>query len=93
MKSEHETTMLQAFLIRLDIADALAEKTRFEELQKRMTVKEEPKIAPAPAQIIEAEELKDIKVIFYATTASFRQEMKLLTEKHNVKYGGIKDGE
>lgn len=98
MKSEHETTMLQAFLIRLDIADALAEKTRFEELQKRMAEKEEPK--PEPIQAVEVdlepercrevkEETKTIKVIFYDTTASFRADMKALTNRHQIRYGGI----
>lgn len=33
---------------------------------------------------------KTIDVRFYDTTAAFRQEMKVLTEKHGIKYGGIK---
>ncbi|MDD5017590.1 MAG: DUF1351 domain-containing protein [Eubacteriales bacterium] len=32
---------------------------------------------------------KTIKVIFYETTAEFRADMKALTERHNIKYGGI----
>jgi hypothetical protein len=95
MKSETETTMLSAFLQKLELSDALAEKTRFEELQKRMA---EPKPEPKPTEeapkITEEEpkpdeELKTIKVIFYDTTASFRADMKELTSRHNIRYGGI----
>ena len=39
---------------------------------------------PAPA-----EETKTIKVVFYDTTAAFRRDMKALTIKHNITYGGI----
>lgn len=35
------------------------------------------------------EDRKTIKVIFYDTTAEFRADMKALTDKHNIKYGGI----
>ena len=35
------------------------------------------------------EDRKTIKVIFYDTTAEFRADMRALTDKHNVKYGGI----
>lgn len=35
------------------------------------------------------EDPKTIKVIFYNTTAAFRAEMRALTEKYGVKYGGI----
>jgi len=38
------------------------------------------------------EDRKDIKVIFYSTTPEFRQEMKALTTKHNIRYGGINNG-
>ena len=91
MKSEHETTMLQAFLIRLDIADALAEKTRYEELEKRMAAPKPTEEAPKITEEVPkpAEELKTIKVVFHDTTASFRADMKALTDKHNIKYGGI----
>lgn len=33
------------------------------------------------------EDLKDVSVVFYATTAAFRAEMKAVTQKHNIKYG------
>lgn len=34
-------------------------------------------------------EIKTIEVVFYDTTAAFRADMKALTERHNIKYGGI----
>lgn len=36
------------------------------------------------------EDTKTIKVVFYDTTTAFRADMKALTEKHGIKYGGIK---
>lgn len=36
------------------------------------------------------EQLKTIKVIFYDTTEAFRHEMKALTDKHEIRYGGLK---
>ena len=45
----------------------------------------------SPADVVSVpEEAKTIKVIFYDTTAEFRKDMKALTDKHNIKYGGIK---
>lgn len=44
---------------------------------------------PAAADPVK-EEPKTIKVIFYDTTAEFRAEMRALTQKYNIKYGGIK---
>lgn len=35
---------------------------------------------------------KTIQLIFYDTTAAFRAEMKALTQKHNVKYDGVRCG-
>jgi len=40
--------------------------------------------------ICEVEQTKTIKVIFYDTTAAFRSDMKDLTDKHDIIYGGIK---
>ena len=37
-----------------------------------------------------SEEPKTIKVIFYDTTEAFRHDMRALTEKYGVKYGGLK---
>lgn len=51
---------------------------------------EEPEtVKPVYDAVYEAEKTKTIKVIFYDTTGAFRQEMKELTEKHNIRYGGI----
>lgn len=36
-----------------------------------------------------SEQTKTIKVIFHDTTEAFRKEMKTLTDKHNIKYGGL----
>ena len=49
-------------------------------------LREEDFVHPVPAP----EEPKTIKVIFYDTTAAFRAEMRTLTEKYGVRYGGIK---
>lgn len=35
-------------------------------------------------------ELKTIKVVFYNTTEAFRHDMRALTEKYGVTYGGLK---
>lgn len=32
---------------------------------------------------------KTIKVVFYDTSEAFRHEMRQLTEKHNIRYGGL----
>lgn len=36
------------------------------------------------------EQLKTIKVVFYDTTPEFRADMKALTKKHQIRYGGLK---
>ena len=36
------------------------------------------------------EEPKTIKVVFYDTTAAFRHDMRALTEKYGIRYGGLK---
>ena len=36
-----------------------------------------------------AEERRDVQVIFRATTAAFRAEMKSLTARHNIEYEGV----
>ncbi|MEG1880824.1 MAG: hypothetical protein RR145_05825 [Oscillospiraceae bacterium] len=48
--------------------------------------------APKPLRTHQtnAEDTKTISVIFYDTTPAFRQDMKALTEKHHIRYGGIK---
>ena len=41
------------------------------------------------ASVLIPEETKTIKVVFYDTSEAFRREMKELTIKHGIKYGGI----
>jgi len=55
-------------------------------------VKHEPPVHSKPLQMqeIPPEEPKTIKVIFYDTTVDFRHEMRTLTEKYGVRYGGIR---
>lgn len=43
-----------------------------------------------PATEYPAEEAKTIKVVFYDTTAAFRHDMRALTEKYGIRYGGLK---
>ena len=52
---------------------------------------DEPATAPqsVPASPQEVERTKDIDVRFYATTASFRADMKALADKHGIKYGRV----
>lgn len=47
----------------------------------------QPEVEAAP--VIMNGITKTIKVIFYDTTAAFRADMKTLTEKHGIQYGGI----
>lgn len=44
----------------------------------------------APMPFDEPEQLKTIKVIFYDTSEAFRHEMKALTDKYGIRYGGIR---
>lgn len=44
----------------------------------------------AEHKFADRETLKTIKVIFYDTTSAFRADMKALTDKHGIRYGGIK---
>lgn len=90
MNSEFEVQIKNAYLRNINMSEALIEKSKLDELQaieqRRQQAQREIK-TPTP---IEPEQTRDIKVIFYNTTAAFRAQMKLLTEKHNIKYGGVK---
>lgn len=50
-------------------------------------------VEPEPVYIAPVQELREvtktIKVIFYDTTEAFRSDMRALTEKHGITYGGI----
>lgn len=99
---EYATQMQDAYLRTLDMSVALAEKKRLEEQAEALKKVAPIESKPAPQETQEnapvsefppdttQEETKTIKVVFYDTTAAFRAEMRALTEKHNIKYGGIK---
>lgn len=109
MNLECETIVLDTYLKRLNMSDALAEKNRYEERQKQLAelerrrqqaeqekpepkpVEEKPVFSQTiigPVQIVE--DLKTIKVEFFNTTQAFRDDMRSLCAKHNIKYGGVK---
>ena len=74
----------------------LEEKTAQREFEKPVTLQPSEPIVPEflleptiPTEPSANETLKTIRVIFYDTTPEFRAEMKALTQKHNIKYGGI----
>ena len=93
MKLPYEENVIDVYLRTLDMSAALREKQRMEEQEKIIkSVSEAPiEEKEAPKKIQEApEEPKTIKVVFYDTTEAFRKEMKALTIKHNIKYGGVK---
>ena len=108
MALECESAVLSRYIATLDMSEAMAEKTRFEDEQKRIEEFTERQKARQAARAasqkleevkkealdVEYEEvkpdIKTIKVVFYDTTPEFRAEMKALTEKHNIRYGGIK---
>ena len=46
-------------------------------------------VAPPVYEPVYIEPTKTIKVIFYDTTEAFRSDMRALTEKHGITYGGI----
>lgn len=50
---------------------------------------DEPAFEQPQELAAQAEQTKTIKVIFYDTTEAFRHEMRELTEKYGIKYGGI----
>lgn len=56
-------------------------------------VKEPVPVYAEPVYIAPVQELREtpktIKVIFYDTTEAFRSDMRALTEKHGINYGGI----
>lgn len=60
-----------------------------EEAEPPEVIEPEIEVVPVYDPVYVAERTKTIKVIFYDTTGTFRQEMKELTEKHNIRYGGI----
>ncbi|MEG1180663.1 MAG: DUF1351 domain-containing protein [Oscillospiraceae bacterium] len=101
MDCENRDKVLVAYLQDFNLNEALAEKTRLEEQQKRIeefeknteakpTAQSVLNVKPPSGDLDESEKLKTISVVFYDTTQSFRDEMRALTVKHNIAYGGIK---
>ncbi len=105
MHLTHEVPVLARYYETLDLSAAMNENLRLSKLdlardqQKEPVQDPEPPAAPnvshvqATAPVSEPEppeEPKTIKVIFYDTTADFRAEMRALTDKYGVKYGGIR---
>lgn len=98
MNLSNEVPALAKYYETLDISAAIAENLRLQKLALAEDQKKEPVQDPemlvelrSPDEIVPPpEEPKTIKVIFYDTTAEFRAEMRALTQKHHVKYGGIK---
>lgn len=105
LKTEFELQIKDVYLRTLKLTEALAEKTRLEQRKKQMEEYElsedrrkriiehiEEDRQEEAQEIAPPEEPKTIKVIFYDTTQAFRDEMKTITIKHGIKYGGINDG-
>lgn len=97
MKLSNEVPALAKYYETLDLSAAIAENLRLQKLalaedQKKAPVQEPEMIVElrSPYEIVPPEEPKTIKVIFYDTTAAFRAEMRALTQKYGVRYGGVK---
>lgn len=97
MHLSNEVPALAKYYETLDLSAAIEENLRLQKLalaedQKREPVQEPEALVDlrSPSEVPPPEEPKTIKVIFYDTTAAFRAEMRALTEKYGVKYGGIK---
>lgn len=97
MKLSNEVPALAKYYETLDLSAAIAENLRLQKLALAEDQKKEPVQEPemlvelrSPDEIAPPEEPKTIKVIFYDTTAAFRAEMKALTERYGVRYGGVK---
>lgn len=94
---EYETQVKIAYLKQLSMSEAMTEKVQFEEQQRQLTeikeTRKEPvleKVEKPSDRAVEAEILRTIDVRFFDTTREFRAEMKALTLRFNVQYGGIK---
>ena len=97
MHLSNEIPALAKYYETLDLSAALSENLRLQKLALAEEQKKEPVQEPemlvelrSPCKIVPPEKPQTIKVIFYDTTAAFRSEMRALTDKYGVKYGGIK---
>lgn len=96
---EEKEIELEAMKAQEEKRGAEAEAKRLQENeQKAQEQVPQPQPIQAPIQeqkpvnepVSVSEQTKTIKVIFYDTTEAFRKDMKALTEKHNISYGGLK---
>ena len=101
MHLSHETAALACYYDTLDLSAAMSENLRLSKLDLARDQQKEPVQEPeqeqepmvelrSPSEVPPPEKPKTIKVIFYDTTAAFRAEMRALTDKYGVKYGGIR---
>lgn len=99
MHLTHEVPVLARYYDTLDLSAAMNENLRLSKLDLAQDQQQEPTTTTSPQtsnrlttsdQVHIPEEPKTIKVIFYDTTAAFRAEMRALTDKYGVKYGGIR---
>lgn len=105
MNLTHEVPVLACYYDTLDLSAAMNENLRLSKLDLSRDQQKEPVQDTEPTATSKAspvqenipvnepdppEEPKTIKVIFYDTTAAFRSEMRKLTDKYGVKYGGIR---
>lgn len=87
-KSRYETRQEQ--LAKLAEASATPPKIVTVPGHGEVSADEAEKAAAAmDAAFAQGEETKTIEVVFYDTTAAFRADMRALTEKHHIRYGGI----
>ena len=94
----HEVPTLSRYYETLDLSEAMNENLRFSKLDLARDQQKPPvdlpthQIPTPPPRTAEpeSETVKTIKVIFYDTTTAFRSDMRALTERHGIKYGGIK---
>lgn len=93
-----EKTRLEEQDKKLEEMEKIQEQAKSQQEQAQcpqQSVNIQPTTSPIPVQttasepVSSAEGLKTIKVIFHNTTADFRKEMKVLTDKHNIKYGSV----
>ncbi len=101
MRLPFEAEVLSAYLETLSMGAALEKKQfleaqaaaleKMKDTQPPATVSHSPApVQPAEPTSAEAHEVtKTLNIRLYDTTAAFRQDMKAVIKKHNIRYGGI----
>lgn len=96
-----EKSRLEEQAKKLEEVQKIQEQAKLSQEQAQrpqQSVNVQPINSPVPVQtavsepVSTAEIKKNIDVRFYNTTQAFRDEMKALTTKHNIMYGGISNG-